>query len=80
VLERPPVLGGEDFSRYGRAGVPVFLYFLGTVAPERVVLAAKEGNTPLPSLHSPFYAPVPEPSIRTGVLTMSMAVMNLVGK
>src|SRR6185295_14650716 len=29
VEERPPIMGGEDFSRYGREGVPVFMYFLG---------------------------------------------------
>ena len=80
VIARPPIMGGEDFSRYGRAGVPIFLYFLGTVAPERVAAAAKEGAQPLPSLHSDQFYPVPEPSIRTGVLTMSMAVLNLVGK
>jgi hippurate hydrolase len=81
VRERPPVMGGEDFGRYGKdGGVPIFLYFLGTVSPERVAEAAKPGGKPLPSLHSDLYHPVPEPSIRTGVLTMSMAVLNLVGK
>jgi hippurate hydrolase len=80
VLERPPIMGGEDFSRYGREGVPIFMYFLGTVAPERVAESEREGARPLPSLHSDLYYPVPEPSIRTGVLTMSAAVLNLVGK
>lgn len=79
VQERPPMMGGEDFSRYGKDGIPIFLYFLGTVAPERVA-AAKKGEITLPSLHSDLYAPVPEPSIKTGVLTMSLAVLNLVGK
>ncbi len=79
VLERPPVLGGEDFSRYGRAGVPIFLYFLGTIAPERVAEAARTGK-PLPSLHSDLYHPVPEPSLKTGVRTMSLAALNLLGK
>jgi amidohydrolase len=80
VMERPPLMGGEDFSRYGREGVPVFLYFLGTIDPKRVEAAQREGADPLPSLHSDVYFPVPEPSIRTGVLTMSLAVLNLVGK
>jgi amidohydrolase len=79
VNERPPVMGGEDFSRYGRAGVPIFLYFLGTQAPEKVAAAAKEGRS-LPSLHSASFAPVPEPTIKTGVLTMSLAALNLLGK
>jgi hippurate hydrolase len=80
VHERPPVMGGEDFARYGREGVPIFLFFLGTVAPERVAESKRHGSLPLPSLHSDLYYPVPEPSIKTGVLTMSMAVLNLVGK
>jgi hippurate hydrolase len=81
VLERQPVMGGEDFGRFGRdGGVPIFLYFLGTIAPDRVAEAAKDGAAPLPSLHSDQYYPVPEPSIKTGVRTMSLAVMNLTGK
>jgi hippurate hydrolase len=81
VHERPPLMGGEDFSRYGRDGqVPVFLYFLGTFPPERLAEAEKEGGRPIPSLHSDLYFPVPEPSIKTGVLTMSMAVLNLMDK
>jgi hippurate hydrolase len=80
VHERPPVMGGEDFSRYGRAGVPIFLYFLGTLAPERVAASQREGARPLPSLHSDLFYPVPKPTIETGVLTMSNAVLNLVGK
>jgi len=80
VKERPPVMGGEDFARYGRQGIPVFLYFLGTVPPERVAESEKENGAPLPSLHSSLYYPVPGPSIRLGVLTMTTAVLNLVGK
>jgi hippurate hydrolase len=80
IHERPPVMGGEDFGRYGREGIPIFLYFLGTITPERYAESKREGGRPLPSLHSDAYYPIPEPSIQTGVLTMSMAVLNLVGK
>lgn len=80
VLARPPILGGEDFGRYGRAGVPIFLYFLGTIAPERIADSRRPGGKPLPSLHADGFYPVPEPSIKTGVLTMSLAVLNLMGK
>jgi hippurate hydrolase len=80
VEERLPLMGGEDFSRYGREGIPIFLYFLGTIDPKRVEAARRPGADPLPSLHSDVYFPVPEPTIRTGVLTMSMAVLNLLGK
>src|SRR5262249_40484023 len=80
VLERPLIMGGEDFGRYGKEGVPIFLYFIGTSDPEKVAAASKEGAKPLPSVHSDQFAPVPEPTIKTGVTTMSMAVLNLMGK
>jgi hippurate hydrolase len=77
VVARPPVMGGEDFSRYGRDRVPVCMFWLGTINPKRVAESERENAKPLPSLHSDLYAPVPEPSIRTGVLAMSMAVLNV---
>ena len=79
VHEQGPVLGGEDFSRYGLAGVPIFFYFIGTTPPERLI-EAKKGGTPVPGLHSDLYAPTAAPSIRTGVLTMSMAALNLLAQ
>jgi hippurate hydrolase len=80
VHERPPVMGGEDFSRYGREGIPIFMFWLGTMPPERIAESEKEGGKPLPSLHSDLYYPIPEPSIKTGVKMMSLAVLNLIGK
>jgi hippurate hydrolase len=79
VQTRPPIMGGEDFSRYGREGVPIFMYFLGTLPAARIAESQK-GGLPIPSLHSDVYYPIIEPSIKTGVLTMSAAVLNLVGK
>jgi hippurate hydrolase len=80
VEARPPVMGGEDFSRYGKEGVPIFMYWLGTIPPDRWAAAEREGGKPLPSMHSDLFYPAPEPSIRTGVLTMTHAVLNLIGK
>lgn len=79
VEERPAMMGGEDFSRYARSGAPIFLFWLGTVAPERVAQARK-AEKPLPSLHSDRFAPVPAPTLHTGVKAMSMAVLNLLGR
>jgi hippurate hydrolase len=78
VLAKPPVMGGEDFGRYARDGVPISMFRLGTVPPER--LQGEAASRPLPSLHSDEYYPVPEPSIKTGVLGLSAAVLNLMGK
>ena len=78
VKKMPPVMGGEDFSLFGRTKhqVPICMYWLGTVDPAAVQKSRKEGK-PLPSLHSPFFAPDPSPTIRTGVRTMVAAVMDL---
>jgi hippurate hydrolase len=78
VIAQPPVMGGEDFSRYAKEGVPICMLRLGTVPPEHLA-QAKGGGRPLPSLHSDLYYPVPEPSIKTGVLALSTAVLNLMG-
>jgi hippurate hydrolase len=76
VIKQQPLMGGEDFSRYGREGISSFFFFLGTLPPERVE-AMKQGKAAPISLHSDLYYPVPEPSIRTGVLAMSMAALDL---
>jgi amidohydrolase len=80
VHEQGPVMGGEDFGRYGKTGVPIFFYFLGTVDPAKWEASRQPDGKALPSLHSDLYYPLPEPSIRTGVLTMSAAVLNLMGR
>jgi amidohydrolase len=81
VHPRPTIMGGEDFSRFGLNGeIPIFMYFLGSVPPDRVAASKKDGGRPLPGAHTDGYYPLPEPTIRTGVKTMSLAVLNLVGK
>jgi len=80
IHERPPMMGGEDFSRYSREGVPVFMYFLGTIDGERWAESLKPGAKPLPSMHADSFWPTIEPTLRNGVLTMSMAVLDLVGR
>jgi hippurate hydrolase len=70
---------GEDFGRYTRAaGFPTFLYRLGSVNPERWK-ASGEGGDLLPSLHSSRYAPDAEPTLRTGIRSMSRLALSLLG-
>lgn len=76
---KPAVMGGEDFSQYARAGVPICMFRLGTVARDRYE-QFEGGKLALPSLHSDFYAPVAEPSIKTGVFAMTTAALNLLVK
>lgn len=78
VIESSPVMGGEDFGRYGQVEpkIPSMIYWLGAVDREKYA-ASKAGGAPLPSLHSPFFAPEYAPTIRTGVRVMSAALRDL---
>jgi len=77
IIERKTSMAGEDFSRYTMTEekIPVFLAWLGTVAPEKIEKANKTSEV-LPSLHSPFYRPEPAPSITFGVKAMTLAVLS----
>ena len=81
VIPRKPVMGGEDFSRYGRTEdkIPISIFWLGAVNPEVVRDSLKAGKS-LPSLHSSLFAPAPEPTIKTGVTTLTAAALELLGK
>ena len=49
---------------------------IGVYEPERVA-AARNGTGPqLASNHSPQFAPVPKPTIETGVEAMTLAVLS----
>ncbi|MGY8749766.1 MAG: amidohydrolase [Pirellulales bacterium] len=79
VLDAEPVMGGEDFSQYGRAGVPSLMYFLGVVEPRKLEYYETNEISP-PSLHSAEFAPHVEPSLTTGIVTMSSGVLELLKK
>ena len=76
VVPSEPSMGGEDFSEYGLAGVPIFMFRLGSVNANRLAEMKKGGKSP-PSLHSPFYHPDARESIITGVTAMSAALLDL---
>ena len=78
VAQVRPVMGGDDFSEYGRVEpkIPIAYFWLGAVDPEKYS-AAMAAGTPLPSLHSSQFAPLPEPTIRTGVEAMTAAALEL---
>ena len=72
----PPGTPSEDYSEYVNAGVPSMFFNIGVYEPERVA-AARDGSGPvLPSNHSPLFAPVPRPTIETGVTAMTLAVLS----
>ncbi|QDW39294.1 amidohydrolase [Bradyrhizobium sp. KBS0727] len=71
----PPGTPSEDFSEFAGAGVPSMMFNIGVYEPERWA-AAKNSGTPLPANHSPLFAPVPKPTIETGVKAMTLAVLS----
>jgi hippurate hydrolase len=71
-----PVMGAEDFGLFNADGVPIFMFRLGTIPPDRVA-EARSGGAPLPAVHSSRYAPEPSSSIRTGVRAMAATVREL---
>lgn len=81
VVDVSPVMGGEDFARYGRdePRIPSLMMRLGAVDPG-AVKAAGEGGAALPSLHSSRFVPMPEPTLKTGVRAMTAAALDILGK
>lgn len=77
VVPIPPAMVSEDFGYFSLdQKIPSALVWLGAVDPVKIK-ANKETGAPLPSLHSPSFAPLPEPTIRTGVKAMTSAVLHL---
>ena len=64
MKESMPSMGGEDFSRYGEAGVPICMFKLGSVRQDRLDEYASK-DIPPPSLHSPLFYPDAESTLQT---------------
>jgi len=76
-----PTMGGEDFSEYSLPdhSIPAVDFHIGAVDPEKIAQFKKEGKE-LPTLHSSKFAPVPEPTIKVGIIGMTSAVLELMKK
>jgi hippurate hydrolase len=81
LIRKPPSMGGEDFSEFGRTEpkIPICMFNVGGVSPDALKESQRTGK-PLPSLHSPLWAPVAEPSIKAGVTALAACVLELSGK
>jgi amidohydrolase len=78
VLEGPREMVSEDFGRFGLEDhqIPVCMLRIGAIDAARIA-KSKESGSPLPSLHSSLFWPAPEPTIRTGVKALTVAVLDL---
>jgi amidohydrolase len=73
-----PTMGGEDFAEYSLPdhSIPAVDFHIGAVDPEKIAQYKREGKE-LPTLHSSKFAPVPEPTIKVGIVGMTSAVLDL---
>ncbi len=76
VKDVPPEMASEDFSEFQRAGVPTLMLRIGGVEPSKFEAAAKSGES-LPSLHSPFWAPDRERTIKAAVAAEVISLREL---
>ena len=74
----PGFTASEDFSEFVNAGVPAVFFSIGGDDPAMLAQYQAQGK-PVPVNHSPLFAPVPEPTIRTGVTVLTLAVLTVAG-
>jgi amidohydrolase len=74
-------MGGEDFSEYSLPdySIPAVDFHIGAVEPAKIA-EYKQAGKELPTLHSSKFAPVPEPTLRVGIIGMTSAVLELMKK
>jgi amidohydrolase len=78
VIQIPTQSISDDFGEFGcdSPSTPLVFYFVGCTAPDRFPEAAL-GQEKIPVLHNPGFAPEPKGTLRTGLLAMTTAALNL---
>jgi amidohydrolase len=76
VVDSEPTMGGEDFSQFGLAGVPICMFRLGAINQDRLDKYSADHKPP-PSLHSPLFYPDAEESLRVGIPAMVSIAIDL---
>ncbi|MBJ6121981.1 amidohydrolase [Sphingomonas mollis] len=73
---QPGWSASEDYSAFIDAGVPSVYLTIGGYEKERLADWASKGQ-PVPSNHSPYFAPDHDPAIRSGIRTLTLAALTL---
>jgi hippurate hydrolase len=78
VFDDAPIMASEDFGLFGLEGhkIPAVIFWLGAMDPQKFAAAQAEGKL-LPGLHTSKFEPLPEPTLRTGVIAMSSVATAL---
>ena len=81
ALKAPPVMGGEDFSRYYLAdkSVESLIFWVGGTPMAKWQEAGGDASK-LPSLHSPFWAPEADTVIATATEAMTALSLDILKK
>lgn len=82
VVVTPSVMGGEDFGEFRRADedhIQSVIFWAGGADPQKLA-AAKSGGPAVPSLHSPFWAPVADKVITAGTTAVTLTALRLMSK
>jgi len=78
VIDDEPLMASEDFGLFGLEGkqIPTVMFWLGAMDPAKLAAAQAAGQT-LPGPHTSRFEPVPEPTLRTGVIAMTSVAAAL---
>jgi len=80
VIQVPPIMASEDFGYFSLdQKIPATIFWLGASDAAKLK-QSRESGVAVPGLHSALFAPVPEPTLRTGVKAMTSAVLELMKK
>ena len=76
VVAGEPIMGAEDFSEFGRAGIPSVIFWVGATDPQKLA-ESKQTGVPVPGTHSSLFAPVLPDSLKTAIRAEATAAFEL---
>jgi len=78
VFTDQPIMNSEDFGLFGLPGhrIPTVMFWLGAMDPVKLAAANAAGRS-LPGPHTGLFQPVPEPTLRTGIIAMTSVAISL---
>lgn len=79
VMELERTMGGEDFSEFGLAGVPICMLRVGSVRKDRLEAYAAKGEK-APPLHAPDYFPDVDLTLTTALEASAACFLSLCPK
>lgn len=79
VVKGDPIMGAEDFSEFGRAGIPSVIFWVGAAEPVKLAEAKAKGVS-LPSPHSSLFAPYNPGTLKTAIRAETSAALELLSQ